>query len=81
VAVCGPRGVVVRGLDDRIERRRGAKIQAQGSYRDPVRSSHAPGVNVSGLRWRSCLRLPPIPWAQRVWALPVMTVLCPSARF
>jgi DDE superfamily endonuclease len=25
--------------------------------------------------------LPPRPWAQRVWALPCMTVLCPSERF
>ena len=25
--------------------------------------------------------LPPIAWAKRVWALPFMTVLCPSERF
>src|SRR5690349_1977292 len=30
---------VVIGLDDHIERRRGAKIAAKGIYRDPVRSS------------------------------------------
>ena len=30
----------VMGLDDTIERRRGAKIKAKGIYRDPVRSSH-----------------------------------------
>ena len=36
-----PRGPVILGLDDRIERRRGQRIAAKGSYRDPVRSSHA----------------------------------------
>jgi hypothetical protein len=80
VAVFVPWGGVVCGLDDTLERRRGATINAKGLYRDPVRSSHAHFVNVSGLRWRSGLLLPPLPWAQRVWALPLMTVLCPSAR-
>ena len=32
-------GTVVVGLDDTIERRRGAKIKARAIYRDPVRSS------------------------------------------
>src|SRR5207344_2874976 len=36
VAVCIPQGVVVCGLDDTIERRRGAQITAKGIYRDPV---------------------------------------------
>jgi hypothetical protein len=81
VAVFVPWDVVVCGLDDTIERRRGHSIQAKGIYRDPVRSSHAHFVKVSGLRWLSCLLLSPIPWAQRVWALPFMTVLCPSERF
>jgi hypothetical protein len=81
VAVFVPGDVVVCGLDDTIERRRGHRIQAKGIYRDPVRSSHAHFVKVSSLRWLSCLLLSPIPWAQRVWALPFMTVLCPSERF
>jgi DDE superfamily endonuclease len=33
-------GPVILGLDDTIERRRGAKIKAKGIYRDPVRSRH-----------------------------------------
>src|SRR5215216_479768 len=36
-----PRGPVVLGLDDTIERRRGKRIAAKGIYRDPVRSSKA----------------------------------------
>jgi DDE superfamily endonuclease len=81
VAVFIPRGVVVVGLDDTIERRRGEQIQAKGIYRDPVRSSQAYFVKVSGLRWLACMVLLPLSWANRVWALPFLTVLCPSERF
>lgn len=76
-----PRGVVIFGLDDTIERRRGHQIQAKGIDRDPVRSSHAQVVNVSGLRWLAWMVLTPLSWANRVWALPFLTVLCPSERF
>jgi hypothetical protein len=81
VAVFVPRGVVLFGLDDTIERRRGDHITAKGIYRDPVRSSHAHMVKASGLRWLGCMVLTPIAWANRVWALPFLTVLCPSERF
>jgi DDE superfamily endonuclease len=81
VAVFVPRGVVLFGLDDTIERRRGDQITAKGIYRDPVRSSHAHMVKASGLRWLGCMLLTPIAWANRVWALPFLTVLCPSERF
>ena len=81
VAVFIPQGVVVFGLDDPIERRRGAQITAKGIYRDPVRSSHAHFVKVSGLRWLACMVLTPLVWANRVWALPFLTVVCPSERF
>ena len=72
---------MILGLDDTIERRRGAKIKAKGIYRDPVRSSHSHFVKASGLRWLSLMLLAPIPWAQRVWALPFLTVLAPSERY
>jgi hypothetical protein len=81
VAVFIPRGVIVFGLADTIERRRGAQITAKGIYRDPVRSSHAHMVKVSGLRWLGCMLLTPLSWANRVWALPFLTALCPSERF
>src|ERR671917_425632 len=45
-----PRGPVVLGLDDTIERRRGRRIGAKGIYRDPVRSSKGHFVKASGLR-------------------------------
>jgi hypothetical protein len=74
-------GLVVLGLDDTIERCRGAKINAKGIYRDPARSSHSHFVKASGLRWLSLMLLASIPWAQRVWALPFLTVLAPSERY
>jgi DDE superfamily endonuclease len=76
-----PTGVVVIGLDDRLERRRGERIKAKGIYRDPVRSSRSHLVKASGLRWLCAMVLAEIPWAGRVWALPFLTALCPSQRY
>ncbi len=75
-----PVGPVVIGIDDTLERRRGAKIQAKGSYRDPVRSSRSHVVKASGLRWLCARLLPEMPWAGRVWALPFLPALGPSER-
>ena len=72
---------LVFGIDPTIERRWGAKIAARGIYRDAVRSSERHFVKTSGLRWISLMLLTTLPWAQRVWALPVMTVLSPSERY
>jgi hypothetical protein len=81
VTTFAPDGPLVIGIDETIERRRGAKIKAKGIYRDPVRSSHSHFVKVSGLRWISMMLLVPIPWADRTWALPFLTVLAPSERY
>jgi hypothetical protein len=72
---------IVVGIDETIERRRGAKIAARGISRDPVRSSQEFFVTTSGLRWVSMMVLAPIPWARRVWALPFLSVLAPSERY
>jgi len=74
-------GPVVIGIDDTLERRRGAKIKAKGIYRDPVRSSRSHMVKASGLRWLCAMVWAEIPWAGRVWALPFLTALCPSERY
>jgi len=76
-----PSGPVVIGIDETIERRRGSKIAAKGLYRDPVRSSKSHFVKTSGLRWISMQLLVEVPWARRVWALPFLSVLAPSAQF
>jgi hypothetical protein len=72
---------VVIGLDDTIERRWGPKISARGIYRDPVRSSKGHFVKASGLRWLSAMLLVRVPWADRIMALPFLTLLAPSKRF
>src|SRR5438132_4253275 len=74
-------GPVVIGLDDTLERRRGEKISAKGIYRDPVRSSRSHVVKASGLRWLCAMLLVKIRWAERTWALPFLTALCPSERY
>jgi hypothetical protein len=76
-----PTGPIVIGGDETIERRRGAKIKAKGIYRDPVRSSHSHFVKASGLRWVTLMLLALIPFAERIWELPFLTVLAPSERF
>jgi hypothetical protein len=75
-----PHGPLVIGIDETIERRRSKKIRASGIYRDPVRSSHSHFVKVRGRRWMCAMLLVPIPWADRVWAWPFLTVLAPSQR-
>lgn len=81
VQVFVPKGPLVMGIDDTIERRWGKRIAARGIYRDPVRSSDSHFVKTSGLRWLSLMLLVDIGWAKRVWALPFLTVLAPSERY
>jgi hypothetical protein len=76
-----PSGTILIGGDETIERRRGERIKAKGIYRDPVRSSHSHFVKASGLRWVTLMLLVPIPFAERVWALPFLTMLAPSERY
>jgi hypothetical protein len=82
IAAFMPTGApIVIGLDDTIERRWGPKISARGIYRDPVRSSKGHFVKASGLRWLSAMLLVRVPWADRIMALPFLTLLAPSKRF
>lgn len=78
---CSPDEPLVFGIDETIERRWGRKISARGIYRDPVRSSKSHFVKTSGLRWMSVMLLAHISWAQRIWALPVLSALAPSERY
>ena len=72
---------IVIGFDDHLERRRGKRIKAKGIYRDAVRSSDSFFVKASGLRWLSFMLLTEVPFARRIWALPFLTVICPSERY
>lgn len=46
-----------------------------------MRSSHGHFVKASGLRWLAAVLLTPVPFAGCVWALPFLTVLCPSEHY
>ena len=46
-----------------------------------MRSSHRHFVKAIGLRWLSLMLLVPIPWAERIWALPILKALAPSERY
>ena len=76
-----PAGPVVIGLDDTVERRRGAKIAGRSMYRDAVRSSWGCFQKTSGLRWIGLHLITRIPWAKRTWALPFLTALAPSGNY
>ena len=54
-------GPLIFGIDETLERRRGAKIKARGIYRDAVRSSRQQLVKASGLRWISLMWLGHVP--------------------
>ena len=67
-------------VDDTIERRRGKKIKAKGCYRDAVRSTEKVVVKCFGLKWVCLMLIVSLPWCQRPWALPFMTILAPSKK-
>jgi hypothetical protein len=75
-----PDAPVVLGADDTVERRSGRKIRAKGCYRDAVRSTKKHVIRCFGLKWVSMMLLVPVPWSQRVWALPFLTALCRPAE-
>ena len=79
-ALVGLEVPVVIGVDETLERRQGEKIKAKGVFRDSARSSSNYTVYSFGLRWISMMLLVAVPWSQRVWALPFLTVLAPSER-
>jgi DDE superfamily endonuclease len=66
-------------IDEHLERRWGPQIRKRGHYRDPARSSKKRAVSSSGLRWICVALLVPLPWTDRVWALPFLTILTSPA--
>ena len=75
VQQCVPAGEAIWLLiDDTLERRRGDQIKYKGWFRDPVRSTKRFVVRTLGIRWVVLAILVPVPWSQRRWALPFMSV-------
>src|SRR3989338_413594 len=67
-------------VDDTIERRKGRKIKAKGCYRDAVASTESVVVTCFGLKWVCLMLIVQLPWCNRPWALPFMTILAPSQK-
>lgn len=62
-------------IDETLERRWGRKIAKRGHYRDPLLSSKGRSVSNSGLRWILCAVVVRVPWTERHWALPFLSIL------
>ena len=62
-------------LDETLERRWGQRIKKRGHWRDSLASSKGMNVSTSGLRWLVSALVVKVPWSQRGWALPFLSVL------
>ena len=71
---------ILIAVDETLERRKGKKIKAKGVYRDAVRSSQSKVITSFGLKWECMMLIVPLPWCNRPWALPFLTVLSPSKK-
>jgi hypothetical protein len=65
-------------IDETVERRGGGCMRKRGPSRDPLASSTHRSVATSGLRWIGLTLVITPPWAQRPWALPVLSVPAPT---
>ncbi len=78
VAAFVPSGPIIVGVDHTLERRRGPRIGPAGRFYDPSRRADLPKPTARGLRWLSAMVLVEVPFARRIWALPVLTALTPG---
>ena len=75
IALCLPPGMpLILLVDDTLERRRGSKIKYKGWFRDAIRSTASHVSKSLGIRWICLAVLVPVPWSQRLWALPFMVI-------
>jgi DDE superfamily endonuclease len=72
------RPFVIIGVDHTLERRRGRRIEPASHFHDAVRSTAKQKITSRGLRWISAMLLVQVPFAGRIWGLPVLTALTPS---
>jgi hypothetical protein len=75
IRMCLPAGApLLLVVDETLERRRGAKIKYKGWFRDPLRSTATQVTKALGIRGIVLAILVPVPWSQRLWALPFMAI-------
>ena len=79
VAAFVPAGApLVLVIDDTLERRYGWRVPYKGYSHDAVRSTTGQTVTTSGIRWLCVCALVRVPWSGRPWALPFLSVPCPT---
>ncbi len=79
VAAFVPTGApLVLVIDDTLERRYGRRVPYKGRSHDAVRSAAGHTVTTVGIRWLCVCALVRVPWSRRPWALPFLTVPCPT---
>jgi len=71
-------GPIIIGLDHTLERRRGPRIGPASRFYDALRTREEKDPTSRGLRWLSAMVLVEVPFAGRIWALPVLTALTPG---
>jgi hypothetical protein len=79
IAAFAPTGLTL-AIDETLERRWGPMITKRSHHRDPIASSRSQLVVASGLRWVVLAAVVAVPWSDRPWALPFLSVLAPSAK-
>ena len=65
-------------IDDTLERRYGRRVPYKAHSHDAVRSTAGHTVTTSGIRWLCVCALVHVPWSTRPWALPFLSVPCPT---
>jgi hypothetical protein len=81
VAAFVPEGVgLTFAIDETLERRWGRRISIRGHYRDSLASSKGRSVSASGIRWIVLALVVVVPWASRPWALPILSLPCPTPK-
>ena len=68
-------GEILVSIDSTVERRKGPKIKGLGIQRDAVRSTKSRKVLVPGLNWLVCAIHIKLPWCNRSWAFPFLSIL------
>ena len=61
-------------IDGTLERRWGRRIAYKGRFHDAVRSQSGHVVTSEGIHWVCLMLLVAVPWCQRHWALPVLSI-------
>jgi DDE superfamily endonuclease len=70
-----PDGPIFLAGDDTVDEHRGKKVYGKARHRDPVRSTHTYTAFRWGHKWVVVAVLVRLPFARRLWALPVLVAL------